>query len=151
MFSYRVTNRRTKPLIRKIFERQIPSRRQPKDVTWQHRLVIEMTTDWGKALLGSPIGGGVAWFLINHKDALGDKRIRSVTVFYDRDLLKEEDIHWHFPTLLWEFEDVPSNDMQGSKAHVTADGKVQKPAKKGSGGAGGSRQSARLKGQQARI
>ncbi|KAK3677537.1 hypothetical protein LTR78_002387 [Recurvomyces mirabilis] len=103
----------------------------------------------GKALLGSPNGGSVAWFLINHKVVLGDKRVRSVTVFFDRETLKEEDSAYQHPTLPFEFEDVVRSDRQVSKWYVDAKGKVQKPPKKDPGGAGGSRQSARLKGQQA--
>ncbi|KAK5157316.1 hypothetical protein LTS14_004081 [Recurvomyces mirabilis] len=118
MFRFRITNIYTRPLIFKILDSQTP-RRKAKDLTWQHRLVFDMT------------------------------RVRSVTVFFDRETLKEEDSAYQHPTLPFEFEDVVRSDRQVSKWYVDAKGKVQKPPKKDPGGAGGSRQSARLKGQQA--
>jgi hypothetical protein len=40
-----------------------------------------MTTDEGKAILGSPNGRGVAFFLYQHKNILGIKTVDSVTIF----------------------------------------------------------------------
>ncbi|KAH8704001.1 hypothetical protein BGW36DRAFT_423532 [Talaromyces proteolyticus] len=42
---------------------------------------FSMRTDEGKAILGSPNGRGVAFFLYQHKDLLGIKTVGSVTVF----------------------------------------------------------------------
>lgn len=42
---------------------------------------FSMDMDQGKALLGTPNGGGVAWFLINHQAQMGTKTIKSVNVF----------------------------------------------------------------------
>jgi hypothetical protein len=42
---------------------------------------FSMTSDEGKAILGTPNGGGVAWFLVDHKKELGVKTVESVTVF----------------------------------------------------------------------
>ncbi|KAL4869553.1 hypothetical protein BDV12DRAFT_196179 [Aspergillus spectabilis] len=42
---------------------------------------FDMSTTEGKALLGSPNGSGVAYFLINHKQDLGVKVVKKVTVF----------------------------------------------------------------------
>ena len=41
-----------------------------------------MSTNDGKALLGTPHGGGVAWLLVNHRGAIArTKKIAKVTVF----------------------------------------------------------------------
>lgn len=41
---------------------------------------FNMDTDQGRAILGTPNGGGVAWFLINHQAQVGTKTVKSVTV-----------------------------------------------------------------------
>lgn len=43
--------------------------------------VFSMTSDAGKAIMGTPNGGGVAWFLVDHKNQLGVKEVESVRVF----------------------------------------------------------------------
>ncbi|KAJ5663783.1 hypothetical protein N7507_004514 [Penicillium longicatenatum] len=43
--------------------------------------VFPMSSDAGKAILGTPNGGGVAWFLVDHKNQLGVKEVESVRVF----------------------------------------------------------------------
>jgi hypothetical protein len=40
-----------------------------------------MTTEGGQAILGSPNGKGIGFFLSQHKDQLGVKTVESVTVF----------------------------------------------------------------------
>jgi hypothetical protein len=40
-----------------------------------------MATDQGKAILGSPNGRGVAFFLYQHKNLLGIKTVDKVTIF----------------------------------------------------------------------
>jgi hypothetical protein len=40
-----------------------------------------MTTEGGRAILGSPNGKGIGYFLSQHKDQLGVKTVESVTVF----------------------------------------------------------------------
>ncbi|OJJ42119.1 hypothetical protein ASPZODRAFT_20765 [Penicilliopsis zonata CBS 506.65] len=51
---------------------------------WANAVTFEMTTDAGKALLGSPNGSAVGWFIVQHKAAFGEKRkVKSVTVWAD--------------------------------------------------------------------
>ena len=41
-----------------------------------------MSTDQGKALLGTPHGGGVAWLIVNHRGNIPlKKKITKVNVF----------------------------------------------------------------------
>lgn len=42
---------------------------------------FSMTSEEGKAILGTPNGGGVAWFIVDHKDDFGVKTVKSVRVF----------------------------------------------------------------------
>ncbi|KAJ5403995.1 hypothetical protein N7509_003866 [Penicillium cosmopolitanum] len=42
---------------------------------------FDLSTDEGLAILGTPNGAGVAWFLINHKPELGVRAPNKVTVF----------------------------------------------------------------------
>ena len=42
---------------------------------------FKMTTDEGKALLGTPHGSGIAWLLAQHKKQLGLKTVDEVTVY----------------------------------------------------------------------
>ena len=42
---------------------------------------FRMTTDEGKALLGTPHGSGIAWLLAQHKKQLGLKTVDEVTVY----------------------------------------------------------------------
>ncbi|KAK5122394.1 hypothetical protein LTR85_003978 [Meristemomyces frigidus] len=67
------------------------------------RRVYTMDTEEGKALLASPNGSGVAWFLIQHRQQLGHKRVRSVSVFRED---VREGVPYAGPTLLFEIEDV---------------------------------------------
>ncbi|RDW59246.1 hypothetical protein BP5796_12170 [Coleophoma crateriformis] len=48
---------------------------------WPNGHTFPMTTDEGKAILGSPNGRGVAFFLYQHKTVLGIKTVDSVTIF----------------------------------------------------------------------
>ncbi|KAK1994456.1 hypothetical protein LX36DRAFT_641445 [Colletotrichum falcatum] len=48
---------------------------------WNNRAVLSMESDEGLAILGSTHGAGAALFLIQHKAALGNKRITEVTVW----------------------------------------------------------------------
>lgn len=50
---------------------------------------FDMTTDEGKAILATPNGAGVAWWLIDHKSQLGVKTVKSVTVFKGRGIGKD--------------------------------------------------------------
>ncbi|KAH0421283.1 hypothetical protein CcaCcLH18_13510 [Colletotrichum camelliae] len=48
---------------------------------WNNRVILSMDTEEGLAILGSTHGAGAALFLIQHKAALGNKRITEVTVW----------------------------------------------------------------------
>jgi hypothetical protein len=43
--------------------------------------ISSMQSDLGKQFLASPLGRGVAWFLISHKDVLGKKEVTGIRVF----------------------------------------------------------------------
>lgn len=73
---------------------------------------FEATTDEGKAIIGSPIGGTIAHMLIRHKAELGIKHITKVTVVM-RDYPKggfgskyKPDVH-----LFFHIEDVPNDQI----------------------------------------
>ncbi|KAK1951910.1 hypothetical protein LY78DRAFT_697911 [Colletotrichum sublineola] len=48
---------------------------------WRNRATFKMGTRQGDAILGSTHGSGVAWMLIQHKDALGVKEIAEAVVW----------------------------------------------------------------------
>jgi hypothetical protein len=45
-------------------------------------VTFSMESEEGKAILGTPNGCGVAFMLIQHGKALGEKRIEKVTLFH---------------------------------------------------------------------
>lgn len=47
-------------------------------------IVFPIESDEGKAILGTPLGKGVARLLIHHRGLLGHKGIKSITYFTDR-------------------------------------------------------------------
>jgi hypothetical protein len=50
-------------------------------IPWADHVEFGIDSDQAKAILSSPNGGGVAWFLINHKAQLGLKTIKSVSLW----------------------------------------------------------------------
>ena len=60
-------------------------------------ITFGMDTEEGKAILGTPNGCGVAWMLIQHKKAFGEKNIEKVTLFH---AAKKDDL-FRWPTLLF--------------------------------------------------
>lgn len=60
-------------------------------------ITFGMDTEEGKAILGTPNGAGVAWMLVQHRKALGEKRIEKVTLFH---AAKKDDL-FRWPTLLF--------------------------------------------------
>ncbi|KAK3715708.1 hypothetical protein LTR37_006933 [Vermiconidia calcicola] len=72
-----------------------------------------MDSKQGKAILGTPNGNGVAWFLIQHKAELGHKTIESVVVF-DNSLYEDQretnDREHSTPSLMFRIEDWTSAD-----------------------------------------
>lgn len=63
-----------------------------------------------QAILGSPNGNGVAWLLIQHKEQLGQKRVRSVIVYETKrhPNYAEEYRRLSKLNLMFIFEDVPA-------------------------------------------
>ncbi|KAF1986239.1 hypothetical protein K402DRAFT_421448 [Aulographum hederae CBS 113979] len=60
----------------------------PQDIpllpgTWPGPLTVSMDSDAGKALLASPNGYGVAWMLVERREAMGAKRVKSATCLRD--------------------------------------------------------------------
>ncbi|KAI4682345.1 uncharacterized protein J4E88_005235 [Alternaria novae-zelandiae] len=60
-------------------------------------ITFGMDSEEGKAILGTPNGCGVAWMLIQHKKAFGEKNIEKVTLFH---AAKKDDL-FRWPTLLF--------------------------------------------------
>ncbi|KAJ5638650.1 hypothetical protein N7528_001040 [Penicillium herquei] len=54
---------------------------------YNNPMVFNAGEDNFNALLGTPNGGGVAWFLINHKAQLGIKTLASISLFRSKDPL----------------------------------------------------------------
>ncbi|KAJ0161461.1 hypothetical protein CTA2_6174 [Colletotrichum tanaceti] len=49
--------------------------------SWDNRAVLLIEEENGQAILGTIYGSSTAWMLIQHKKALGLKRIKEVAVF----------------------------------------------------------------------
>ncbi|KAF7868626.1 hypothetical protein EAF04_005157 [Stromatinia cepivora] len=74
---FHIINEVTMGIIERV--RTIESRSPKTDIPEPH--TFPMSTPEGQALLGSPNGKGVGFFLSQHKGSLGIKTIESVTVF----------------------------------------------------------------------
>lgn len=61
-------------------------------------IVLDIESDEGKAVLGTPNGAGVAWLLIQRKKELGHKRVEKVTFFC---VPSEGEIHLWASLLFW--------------------------------------------------
>ncbi|KAJ4356279.1 uncharacterized protein N0V89_004310 [Didymosphaeria variabile] len=70
-------------------------------------VTFDINSDAGKAILGSANGAVFAWFLIQHKEQLGNKWITKVTVFLD-----DSEISWKSAHLLFYVEDVPDSGKE---------------------------------------
>ena len=59
-----------------------------------------------QAILGTPNGGGLAWFLVQHREQLGHKRIKSVVAFdnalTDAQRASGKANQYSFPSLAFE-------------------------------------------------
>jgi hypothetical protein len=75
VFRHQVTNKDSIAVIKEVLER-----RAEQAKVWPG-LQISMTERDAWAILGSPNGHGVAWLLLQHKDQLGLKSVRAVTVY----------------------------------------------------------------------
>ncbi|KAL8847846.1 MAG: hypothetical protein Q9221_007148 [Calogaya cf. arnoldii] len=71
-----ITNDVTRPLIKEILN----THRGTQQVPWAERATFDLNSDEGKALLASPNGLSVNWFLIHHAAVLGRREPR-VTIF----------------------------------------------------------------------
>jgi hypothetical protein len=45
-------------------------------------VIFDIESEEGRAILGTPNGSGVAWMLIQHSKALGERAIEKVTIFH---------------------------------------------------------------------
>ncbi|KAK4560921.1 hypothetical protein LTR86_004876 [Recurvomyces mirabilis] len=81
---------------------------------WSIRPHQRITLGSGSAgfhtVIGSPLGSEVAMLLVTHKEQLGSKRIKRITLF-------REDGHMAGPALLYEIEDL-SDVSYGGAAHA---------------------------------
>ncbi|TQN65909.1 hypothetical protein CSHISOI_09510 [Colletotrichum shisoi] len=66
------------------FDTVIEAMRQAKHSQvpgWDKRVTFKMDSPEGRAILGSPQGASTAWFLIQHREGMGAKRIKDVVVW----------------------------------------------------------------------
>jgi hypothetical protein len=75
VFRHQITNKESIAVIKEVLER-----RTEQAKVWPG-LQISMTERDAWAILGSPNGHGVAWLLLQHKDQLGLKSVRAVTIY----------------------------------------------------------------------
>lgn len=89
--------------------------RQGKELTswediplWEHRLVVQPDSDEGKALLGTDQLKIVMWMLVQHREHLGRKTIKQMSVFKDEltGISDEYDANYRGPSIYLELEDV---------------------------------------------
>ncbi|KAK3677536.1 hypothetical protein LTR78_002386 [Recurvomyces mirabilis] len=139
VFQVKVNNVYTRPLVLFLLQKHLG-----KAVTdfpnLQNRVIWSMDSEAGRALLGSPNGAGVAWLLIQHKETLGQKRIKNVIVYVDKWQREEAPrSHNHLPNLIFELEDVQAEmaTPKSKKPKPNTGAGVSKPQKKPPGGSGG--------------
>ncbi|KAK4546125.1 hypothetical protein LTR36_002262 [Oleoguttula mirabilis] len=103
IFRYGCQNYDTSYVVDAIFD---PDQANPDNVEqaplWSQRKVYTLDTEQGKALLGTPNGNGIAWFLIQHRQQLGQKRVKSVSIFRENE---REGVTYTGPCLLFEIEE----------------------------------------------
>lgn len=75
---------------------------------WPQKLTFQPDSDEGKALLGTIQLKGIMWMLIQHREQLGKKAIKTICVFKDDMTGKSEmyDPEKRGPSLYVELEDV---------------------------------------------
>ncbi|KAF2114300.1 hypothetical protein BDV96DRAFT_494493 [Lophiotrema nucula] len=103
----KITNDETNKIIARVLEGE--GGEQPKELRDWPGEVYDTSTEKGQALLGSPIGAGYGFFLMQHKAELGNKYISKVRIFIGNE---EEDVDMADPDLLFYVDDVPPK--QGS-------------------------------------
>lgn len=109
IFQVICTNDDTKDVTNYILNPDHDFRRLARAPEWNQRKIYTMDSDEGKAILATPNGRGVAWMLIQHRDLMGQKRVKSMSVF---SVLGSGGVY-QGPTLLFELEDVPAQgDME---------------------------------------
>ncbi|KAK5123897.1 hypothetical protein LTR85_002093 [Meristemomyces frigidus] len=83
---------------------------------------FDMSTNEGKAILGTANGNGVAWIVMSHRAQLGTKTVKSVVVFDDQisDTDRAHYTVWSKPALMFKLEDytVPPETEAGRKRAV---------------------------------
>lgn len=52
---------------------------------WDNKLTFSLNSDEGKALTGTPNGKGAGWLAATHKNQLGNKTIKDISVFTEDD------------------------------------------------------------------
>ncbi|KAK3712625.1 hypothetical protein LTR37_009068 [Vermiconidia calcicola] len=116
-----VVNMRTKNVIFKALEDEGLS---PIPPAFPSGKEYSMDSKQGKAILGTPNGGGVAWFLIQHKAELGHKTIESVVVF-DNSLFEDQregnDREDSTPSMMFRIEDWTEDDGEENESDEDMD------------------------------
>ncbi|KAL1797202.1 hypothetical protein ACET3X_003808 [Alternaria dauci] len=118
-FGQDVVNEATEPIIMKI----LVDHGYTEGVPAWPGLQLDMPSDEALALLGSPIGSTVAFFLIQHKEELGLKRVTSVTIFRDHNTISHLTAEVQ---LLFRIDDVPKDDILPEDTEMLGEGTTEK-------------------------
>lgn len=75
---------------------------------WEQKLTFEPDTDEGKALLATTQVKSIMWMLVQHRESLGKKAIKQMSVFKDEltGIDDDHDARYRGPSLYLELEDV---------------------------------------------
>jgi hypothetical protein len=78
---------------------------------------VDAPSDEYLALLGTPIGASIAFFLTQHKPELGIKHVPSITIFRDAQI--DSALEYQ---LLFRIEDVPQDEIAPDDMEVVDEG-----------------------------
>ncbi|KAH7067457.1 hypothetical protein BKA63DRAFT_582343 [Paraphoma chrysanthemicola] len=106
IITWTVTNGRTQRILARAIDPQLEapdSQRALKSYPWVG-WTAESTS--GKAMLGSPNGSGIGYFLAQHKPELGNRRVKRIEAF----AADTQASGMFEPSIAWEIEDIPASD-----------------------------------------
>ncbi|CAO2649457.1 Nn.00g068420.m01.CDS01 [Neocucurbitaria sp. VM-36] len=93
-----------------LIARALKNKEKEKITPWPG-ITFGTDTDEGKAILGSPVGATIAYFLMQHKAQLGSKVVTRVTILRDEGKAPNPDPH-----LFFHIEDSPPPEDANSNA-----------------------------------
>lgn len=104
---------------------------------WEQKLTYQPESDEGKALLGTVQLKGIMWMLVQHREHLGQKAIKSISLFrgvYPETGPDTPGPKVHGPDFWIELEDVQSGATAGRIRRSDKPSGGQSPARKAPGG-----------------